>query len=305
MFVSVGCWCVAAACAGPSAPAPGLHRVRLGQDDLAPLANAFAAANPGHALHWRPATTALPAVATARIALVQAGVASARIATAAGERSDALGVGDLLVLAPGETFAADAPVDLLVFELPAVPSASVPRIVRPDHDPRLTDTPGGCATDGPIYRRVALTWLDRNGPYTFHGLNAHRVRIDDSFTHYHPPVGGFDEFYLVQAVRPGAVLLTSAQVERIVQPTTVARAEVPGLLQATPLQPGDLLWLPRGLVHRGFGGVLAWVVTVPGFVPGAEIGVDHHLHAINERLGLTGADALPLHAAAADRPLVR
>jgi len=47
------------------------------------------------------------------------------------------------------------------------------------------------------------------------------------------------------------------------------------------------------------------VITVPGFVPGAEIGLDHHLRAINERLGLVGAEALPLHAAGAERPIVR
>ena len=67
----------------------------------------------------------------------------------------------------------------------------------------------------------------------------------------------------------------------------------------------DHNYLPRGLAHRGVGGVLAQVITVPGFVPGKEIGLDHHLRAINERLGLTGGAALPLHAEGAAGPVVR
>ena len=51
------------------------------------------------------------------------------------------------------------------------------------------------------------------------------------------------------------------------------------------------------------GGVLAQVITVPGFVPGAEIGVDEQLVRINERLGLTEERALPVHGVALSRPL--
>ena len=68
---------------------------------------------------------------------------------------------------------------------------------------------------------------------------------------------------------------------------------------------GDLVYLPRGVMHRGLGGVLAQVITVAGFRPGAEIGVDHHLRAINERLGLAQGEALPYHAAAAVRAVVK
>jgi hypothetical protein len=53
------------------------------------------------------------------------------------------------------------------------------------------------------------------------------------------------------------------------------------------------------------GGVLAQVVTVPGFKPGFEVGVDHHLRAINERLGLEGAGALPFQEAASEGPLIK
>ena len=81
--------------------------------------------------------------------------------------------------------------------------------------------------------------------------------------------------------------------------------EAASLLVERPLAVGDLVYLPRGVVHRGIGGALVMVITVPGFVPGAEIGVDHHLRAIDERLGLEGDAALPFNAAASKGPVVR
>ncbi len=308
-----------AACA--AVPPVGPLRANLGREgassaDFRALASAFATANPGHSLAFAAATRELAVQPVARVGLVQAGEANMQIAckqaecmpgepSAASPRSSPVGVGDVVVLEPGEAASFDAPLDLLVFALPVTPDRSVPRAIRPDWDPRITDTPGGCATDGKAYRRILLTWRGEVGPYTFHGLNVHRVRIDDSFTHYHPRVGGFDEFYLVQAVREGARLLTSVRTETIQQPASVRREDVPQLLQSMPLQQGDLVYLPRGVAHRGLGGVLAQVITVPGFVPGAEIGIDHHLHAINERLGLSGNEALPVHAAGALQPIVR
>ena len=47
------------------------------------------------------------------------------------------------------------------------------------------------------------------------------------------------------------------------------------------------------------------MITVPGFIPGSEIGVDHHLRAINERLGLRGERALPFNAEASEGPVVK
>lgn len=297
------CSILFAACA--AAPPRGMQRAHLaaGGDAAAfdALVAAFVARNPGHRLQWLPGTRDLAAAAGVRMALVQAGSGAVDVGGARAE----VGVGDVCVLRPGEALRADAALDLLVFTVPDAPPVAVPGVIRPDWDPRITDTPGGCATDTKAYRRVLLTWRGENGPYTFHGFNVHRVRIDDSFTHYHPEAAGFDEFYLVQAVRPGACILTSERTAEIVHPESVRRADVPGLLRRTELAAGDLVYLPRGTAHRGLGGVLAQVITVPGFVPGAEIGVDHCLHAINERLGLSGDEALPLHAAAADRPVVR
>jgi hypothetical protein len=51
--------------------------------------------------------------------------------------------------------------------------------------------------------------------------------------------------------------------------------------------------------------VFAHVVTIPGFVPAREIGLDHHLRAISESLGLRGDDALPYHVAASLAPMVK
>ena len=183
-------------------------------------------------------------------------------------------------------------------------NAELPSFLRPDWHPGITDTPGGCATERGAYRRVVLTWLRRNGRFNYRALNAHRVRISDSFTHYHPLDGGFDEFYLVQMLQPGARLLTSTRTEDIVA-ESVRADEVDELFESHELRKGELVYIPRGVVHRGLGGVLAHVITAPGFVPGAEIGVDHHLRAINEKLGLRGKRALPLHEAGARRAIRR
>ncbi|MDO8348594.1 MAG: hypothetical protein Q7T30_00040 [Planctomycetota bacterium] len=285
-----------------------MQRVNLqrGDGDLAAIERAFVAANPGHSLAWLPSVGDLPAAPVARIALVQGGSSTVHVERVGGlEPPRESTVGDVIVLAAGEAARFDPPVSALVFGLPEAPAAEVPRVIRPDWDPRITDTPGGCATDAGAYRRVLLTWLGKNGPYTFRGLNVHRVRIDDSFTHYHPRQGGFDEFYLVQAVRDGARILTSSRTADIERPETIARHDVATLFESTPLLVGDLVYLPRGTAHRGLGGVVAQVITVPGFVPGAEVGLDHHLRAINERLGLLGAEALPLHAAGVAQPIVR
>jgi hypothetical protein len=187
------------------------------------------------------------------------------------------------------------PLDLLAFKIEAPLPAALPTVIRPDNDPRISDTPGGCATDADAYRRVALTWLSEKGPYVYHGLNAHRVLITDSFTHYHPVDTGWDEFYLVQDVRGDGGLWVSRQTNVITNPTEVSADAAKDLLRWIPLETGDLVLLPRGTVHRGKGGVLVHVLAVPGFVPNNEIPVDDDLRAINERLGLTGDAALPCH----------
>jgi len=260
------------------------------------LRGAFAAANPGYDIAWHPDCTALEARDTQRVAFVQ-GPAT---------RSEQPTVGDILLLRAGEGWAApaEASIDLLVFEVPHPIPDALPSIVRPDWDPRITDTPGGCAEETGAYRRILLTWLEEKGPYVLHALNAHRVRITDSFSHYHPVEGGFDELYLVQMSRPGARVLTSERVPEI-EERSIHADELDGLLQTTELEVGHLVYLPRGTMHRGVGGALVQVISVPGFVPNSEIGLDHHLRAINEKLGLAGDEALPFHEAASHEAVVK
>ena len=101
-----------------------------------------------------------------------------------------IGIGDIILLRPGAHLETDGPIDFLVFSVAEALPEGLPGFIRPDWDDRITDTPGGCATEEGAYRRILLTWLETNGPYIYHGLNAHRVRITDSFSHYHPVEGG-------------------------------------------------------------------------------------------------------------------
>ena len=280
-----------------------------GQAAFARVREAFEAANPGYAMTFLAAATEIAADASSRLVFVQTPVeeepAAAEIHTASGAAPTELHVGDIAVLRPGERLAVEPAIAALVFDVPDTPGEGVPAAIRPDWDPDITDVPGGCATETGAYRRILLTWLNDNGPYTFHGLNAHRVRITDSFTHYHPVDTGFDEFYLVQMSNDEDRLLTSYHAADIESPETMTPELADDLFDVHEVRAGDLIYLPRGVIHRGLGGVLAQVITVPGFRPGAEIGVDHHLLAINERLGLEGDDALPFNVEASTEAVVR
>lgn len=265
------------------------------QPGFAALQRAFATANAGYALSWLDAGTATlaPTVACS-IVFVQSGEGMAMVANVATTATSAVRSGDIVVVRRGEVLSLMG-ASALVIDVPAPPPADVPTFVRPDFDPKITDTPGGCAEEADAYRRILLTWQGKNGPYLFHALNAHRVRIMDSFTHYHPKRGGFDELYLVQSAPAGAELIVSEQLDMIRGVAAVTKADVPGLIRRIPLAAGDLVYLPRGVVHRGIGGAVVQVITVPGFVPGAEIGVDAELAALNSTLGLNADEALPVH----------
>lgn len=280
-----------------------LHVAHLGQDDstgLASIRQAFTESNPGYDLHFFTRTHQVEGEDTQRLAFVQRGGGTAEFADGTFSK---ISVGDIIHLPPQQTIKTDSLIDYLVFTVPDPLPEGFPSVIRPDWDENITDTPGGCATATGAYRRILLTWQKEAGPYVYHALNAHRVRITDSFTHYHPVEGGFDEFYLVQMVQPGGQLITSNQTHKIINPESVQPEEVEGLLQSTELQVGDLVYLPRGVIHRGLDGVLAQVITVPGFIPGSEIGVDHHLRAINERFAQQSD--LPLNQEASASAVVR
>jgi hypothetical protein len=267
------------------------------------IQTAFARNNPGYQLRYLSDTRHIDQRGQQQIAFVQEGGGTLSLST--GDTSK-ISVGDIVLLDPEVHAETDSLISYLIFEAPEIAPDNIPRIIRPDWDPNITDTPGGCATETNAYRRILLTWLGKVGPYNYKSLNAHRVRIMNSFTHYHPKEGGFDEFYLVQMVLPEARIITSEQTNQIVDTQhQFTRMEAEELLQETKLQVGDLVYLPRGVIHRGIGGVLTQVITVPGFVPGAEIGVDHHLRRISEGLGLTGDDRLPFHEDASMEAVIK
>lgn len=232
--------------------------------------------------------------------------AQAVIIGSSGSREESAAiVGDILILREGEKVETDVETGFLAFKVPEPPENELPSFIRPDWDPNITDVPGGCATDIDAYRRILLTWKKDVGEYIYHAINAHRVRIYDSFSHYHPVDGGFDEFYLVQMAKPGAKIITSEKTDQITSPEELEESQAGELIDEYDLEVGDLVYLPRSVMHRGYGGVLAQVITMPGFIPGSEIGVDHHLRAINERLGLDGDRALPFNEEHSHEAVVR
>ncbi len=279
--------------------------VHLGQGDgekFEKISASFAERNPGYDIKYLESIERLPAHDFHRVLFVQQGQPTVELSS--GLNSEVT-VGDIILLEPGISMTADSALSLLEFTVPTEFPDNVPKIIRPDWDSNITDIPGGCATETNAYRRILLTWKQEVGQYLYHALNAHRVRIMDSFSHYHPLEGGFDEFYLVQMALPEAKIITSNQVSAINQPNTVSKTQAMDLLRSTPLEVGDLVYLPRGVMHRGIGGVLAQVITVPGFIPGSEVGVDHHLKAINQRLNLSQNEALPYHVDAANAPIIK
>lgn len=271
-------------------------------DKYSTIQKTFQKNNPGYHLQFQPQINELEARTSQRILFVQKGGGTAHLND---QESSKISVGDIILLDPNTTLSIDSLVDLVIFTTPESPADSIPHFVRPDWDMNITDVPGGCATETNAYRRILLTWLGHVGKYLYKSLNAHRVRITDSFTHYHPKNHGFDEFYLVQMVQPGAAIITGNRHDLIENPDQIDKAIAKNLLQKTELHVGDLIYLPRGVVHRGIGGVLAQVITVPGFIPGAEIGVDHHLKRINEKLELSDNDRLPYNALAADIVMIK
>lgn len=280
----------------PNTGETAIRRARLGEDGapgFEELRASFRKGNAGYDLAWYPQAKRIPGRLGTRVVFVQSGPANGFV-SAKGTPASEVDLGDIVLLRAGEELMLDAALDALVFDVPEELPRALPSFVRPDWDPNITDTPGGCAEETGAYRRILLTWLSKVGPYNFRALNAHRVRIEDSFTHYHPVDGGFDELYLVQMTRPGARVLTSDHTQRIEDPEGCSKEQAKALFEAWDLEVGDLVYMPRGTVHRGLGGALVQVITTPGFRPGAEIGVDHHLRAIAERLDVN----VPYHESA-------
>ena len=278
------------------------HLADADQDGLFAIRQAFRTRNPGYELDYHRDITAMSAEGYPRVLFIQDDSTTISLSD---QQTSEVATGDVVLLDENVSWTSDQPVSLLAFKVPEAFPDGLPTFIRPDWDPGITDIPGGCATDSNAYRRILLTWLGHVGPYQYHSLNAHRVRIMDSFSHYHPTDNGFDEFYLVQMAMPDAAIITSEKLDKITHPESVTSAETDQLLTKTKLRVGDLVYLPRGVVHRGVDGVLAQVITVPGFIPKSEIGVDHHLLEINERLGLSGEEALPYNEEGAKKAIIK
>lgn len=279
-----------------------IARLGTGDEGLPEIRSLFQKNNPGYDLSYERQIQALSAENFHRTLFIQKGGGTASLSD---HTSSKVAVGDIILLKPEVTLEVDSLIDILVFKVPEAPPDSIPVVIRPDWDPNITDIPGGCATETGAYRRILLTWMGHVGHYLYRAINAHRVRITDSFTHYHPRKNGFDEFYLVQMVQPDASIITGDHVELVENPDELERNQVNGLLDKTKLAVGDLVYLPRGIIHRGIGGVLTQVITVPGFIPGAEIGVDHHIRTINERFNIPPEEALPYNEEASLEAIVK
>ncbi len=278
---------------------------RLGEGDKSifnKIKLEFEHRNPGYEIDYLDNIVRVDPANSKRVLFVQQG--QPEVVLSDGVKSEVT-IGDVLLLEPGIGLKANSALSLLQFKVPEPFPDSIPKFIRPDWDPNITDIPGGCATETNAYRRILLTWKKEVGKYLYHALNAHRVRIMDSFSHYHPEEGGFDEFYLVQMALPEAKIFTSNKITSIITPNEISPVQAEDLVKSTSLQVGDLVYLPRGVMHRGFGGVLAQVITVPGFIPGSEVGVDHHLKAINERLNLVGEKMLPFNEGASINAVVK
>lgn len=279
-----------------------IARLGSGDEGFTEIRNLFQKNNPGYDLSFERQIESLPAENFHRTLFIQKGGGTASLSD---KTTSKVAVGDIILLKPEVSMKVDSLVDILVFKVPEAPPDSIPAVIRPDWDPNITDVPGGCATETGAYRRILLTWMGHVGHYLYRAINAHRVRITDSFTHYHPRKNGFDEFYLVQMVQPDASIITGDHVDLVENPDKLERSQVNGLLDKTKLEVGDLVYLPRGIIHRGIGGVLTQVITVPGFIPGAEIGVDHHIKSINERFNLQTHEALPYNEEASLQAIVK
>ncbi len=272
-------------------------------EQFAKISQSFSDNNPGYGLSYLKQTLEIPTQSKQQVVFVQQGGGTATLST--GESSK-ISVGDIILLSQGVSSRTDSLIDYVIFTVPEPPPDTIPVFIRPDWDENITDTPGGCATETNAYRRILLTWLGNVGPYLYKSINAHRVRIMDSFTHYHPVEGGFDEFYLVQMALPDARIVTSHHTEAIIDPDwEFDESELGDLVTVTPLNVGDIIYLPRGVIHRGVGGVLAQVITIPGFVPDAELGVDHHLKRINDTYKLEGHNQIPFNEAASEQVVIK
>ncbi len=147
----------------------------------------------------------------------------------------------------------------------------------------LVDTAGGCSFDFDPYRRLPLTWHMDHPEQQDDGMNfvnSHVVNIPQelSSTHFHPvrpPGGGLPqtEMYLVLDPEVCNVEKRGRDASIILFPDLTDLSQY----EQHPLQPGDLVYIPPGVGHRGMD-VFTNVLTVPGFKPHNEVYIDQDIH---------------------------
>ncbi|MFW6171016.1 MAG: hypothetical protein ACODAD_11040 [Planctomycetota bacterium] len=146
----------------------------------------------------------------------------------------------------------------------------------------LVDTAGGCSFDFDPFRRLPLTWyLDEPGQRGdgVNFVNSHVVNIprELSSTHFHPPqsrIGGLPqtEMYLVLDPKTHGLEAHGRKASILVFPELTDLTHY----QEHPLEPGDLVYIPPGVGHRGLD-VFVNVLTVPGFKPHNEFYIDQDI----------------------------
>lgn len=187
--------------------------------------------------------------------------------------------GDQLIVAGDEQLNVRGSLQFLTVEHIGRRESHVSRSMRLRY---LKDTSGGCNFDFDPFRRLPLTWYltlpdEQDDGLNF--INSHVVNIprETSPTHFHPanPVNGGlpqDEIYLV--LDPASYRLNTYGR----QASLVAYPDLHdlGRYEEHALQPGDLVYIPAGVGHRGMD-VFANVITIPGFKPNNEYYIDRDL----------------------------
>jgi hypothetical protein len=146
----------------------------------------------------------------------------------------------------------------------------------------LADTAGGCSFDFDPFRRLPLTWyLDCPGQQGdgVNFVNSHVVNIPKelSSTHFHPlrpQIGGLPqtEIYLVLDPKSNGLETKGRKPSILLFPDLADLRRY----EQHPLRPGDLVYIPPGVGHRGLD-VFVNVLTVPGFKPHNEFYIDQDI----------------------------
>ena len=195
-----------------------------------------------------------------------------------------LGPGDLIFLQPGHELSTAAEIEGLVLSVPT----PFPDALETLHTSSATPSPAEDTKEreGWTEERIDILGGSAGVDHPTHpDVNVKRVHLAGAPTHYHPPAGGYDELVFILDAEAGAQVLWSDHREAI-ESRRIAIAEVGKLFRSLPITKGDLLLVPRGVVHKPLGRSRSIVLALPGFLPEATVLLDEDLRAIALELGL-------------------